>query len=548
MHLITLKTFYTNSDNVSELPAEFRVIDSREVSVEAVTVVAAAWDSDPAQEIDPPTPTPKPEQPSTTDAGITVNSIELEPVSEATPEPRLYPPPPPAPGVPYGPTQEQMSPFGPPVCDAAKYLGAYVAPTNQRVMIEEPDAVPARTAGGSTVFRAWKLQNIGTCTWGTNYELAFYGGRQMGSGGVAFESFFPSEPPRSNTIVNDFQLIVPEGKPNQTAVLEVMLQAPVIPGIHQSYWRMRNPQGVYFGPIMGVTLETVRECTHGTYGAPVINRFEIVGCPDPTYCVARQDQNVYLDYSVSNTTNFDIVIVGPTGNSTAVSSGDNIDRIPLSFKEEGKHTVTMFADNGSCTVTAEVIVYVIAGDSSAFDLDVALSAQDSAAAAPDSIGHVTKNNKVPKGSVAVQWNHVNPEISQFDLVIKPMRLETVTVCPKIGGMEIEWEWLCTTNVVAHDYSDQQAASAGISNVTEISMAQTLGEAESSDAALVNNGLSYFCPSNNSGTNIVRYVMYAYNDQGQPAQPVGESNAVDIICAPSQATEILEDTPVSTPTP
>ena len=36
------------------------------------------------------------------------------------------------------------------------------------------------------VHRAWRLQNVGTCTWGPGYELAFYGGRSMGSGGVAF--------------------------------------------------------------------------------------------------------------------------------------------------------------------------------------------------------------------------------------------------------------------------------------------------------------------------------------------------------------------------
>jgi hypothetical protein len=208
----------------------------------------------------------------------------------------------------------------------------------------------------------------------------------------------------------------------------------------------------------------------------------------------------------------------------------------------------MYADNGSCTVTAAVIVYVIAGDSQGFELNVALSPQDNAAAAANSVAHVTKNNQVPAGGVAVQWNHVNPEITQFDLTITPMWVETVTECPTIGGVEIEWEWLCNTKTVAHNYTEQQAASAGISSVTQLSMTQNLEDVESSDAALVSNGLSHFCPDNQNvlGTSIVRYTMHAYNNQGQPAEPVSQSNSVDVICSPSQATEIIEDTPTSTP--
>ena len=212
--------------------------------------------------------------------------------------------------------------------------------------------------------------------------------------------------------------------------------------------------------------------------------------------------------------------------------------------------VTMYADNGACTVTAEVVVYVIAGDSQGFELNVALSAQDSAVAAADSVGHVTKNNQVPQGAVAVQWSHVNPDIKQFDLTITPMWLETVSVCPKVGGVEIDWAWLCDTKTVAHNYTDQQAASAGVSNTTQLGVTQNLGAVESSDAALVSNGLDYFCPDNQNGlgTSIVRYTMHAYNDQGQPAEPASESNSVDIICSPSQATEIIGDTPTPTPAP
>jgi hypothetical protein len=49
----------------------------------------------------------------------------------------------------------------------------------------------------------------------------------MGSGGVAFESTFPGEPARRNTLIDSNRLIVPEGKPNQVAVVEVQLAAPL---------------------------------------------------------------------------------------------------------------------------------------------------------------------------------------------------------------------------------------------------------------------------------------------------------------------------------
>ncbi|MFN8459175.1 MAG: NBR1-Ig-like domain-containing protein [Anaerolineae bacterium] len=44
---------------------------------------------------------------------------------------------------------------------------------------------------------------------------------------------------------------MPQGKPNQEAVVEVILTTPAIPGIHQSYWRMRNPQGSLLAPLWG---------------------------------------------------------------------------------------------------------------------------------------------------------------------------------------------------------------------------------------------------------------------------------------------------------
>jgi hypothetical protein len=336
-----------------------------------------------------PTPTPIPPTPT------------LVPTPTPTP---FYPPPPPAPGVPPGPTQDQLPELRPPVCDAADLVGVYTANTSQRVTITEPDDVAAKTVGGATVFRAWRLQNTGTCTWGPGYELAFYGGRSMGSGGVAFESTFPGDPGRRNIIVDRNRLVVPEGLPNQVAVVEVLLNAPVTPGIHQSYWRMRNPQGVYFGPIMGVTLEVVRECQFGIYGAPVINRFEILGVGDvfrpenPISVQAQFGQTVTLDWDIINVTNIDIVLESPTGKVSTISSGDPTDRASFRPTELGLYTITLYADNGPCTVSAQVVVDVVPPDDETFFvLDVNASAASTA-------------------DIDVRWRHLDRNVDKIDLI------------------------------------------------------------------------------------------------------------------------------------
>ena len=322
------------------------------------------------------------------------------PLPSPTPTP-YYPPPPAAPGVPPGPVQAQLPELRPPVCDAADYVGVYVPAGNSRITISEPDEIPAKTVGGTQVHRAWRLQNTGTCTWGPGYELAFYGGRSMGSGGVAFETFFPNEPPRRNTIISGEQLVAPEGKPNQVAVLELLLNAPVTPGIHQSYWRMRNPQGIYFGPIIGVTLEVVRQCEFGIYGAPVINYFQIgrvgnVFDPvNPVDVIAERVSPVTFDWSISNAQDYDIIITGPTGTIQNIATSSLTDRQTVTFDKVGTYDITLYADNGPCTATANTTVRVVPNDEDYTSFLLEISSTASSADA-----------------LIAQWRHQDTEVNQ----------------------------------------------------------------------------------------------------------------------------------------
>lgn len=350
-----------------------------------------------------------------------VSTLAIPPTPTNTPEPtptptRFFPPPPPAPGVPLGPTQDQLPELHPPVCDAAELLGVYTPSTSQRIDIQEEDMIPAKTVGGSTVFRAWRLQNTGTCTWGPGYELAFYGGRSMGSGGVTFENTWPSEPGRRNIVIDGNRLVVPQGKPNQVAVVEVMLQAPVTPGIHQSYWRMRNPQGVYFGPIMGVTLEVVRDCQSGIYGAPTINKFEILGVGDvyrpvnPISVDAERGKPVTLDWDVINATNVDVVIDSPTHEIKTLSSGDPSDRTTFTCDELGTYDLTLYADNGACTVPASVKVECI-------------PAQDN----PNAF-IMTAQQTTNISEVQIEWSHEDPKANVFELYGQTFQKITKSSC------------------------------------------------------------------------------------------------------------------------
>ncbi len=310
-------------------------------------------------------------------------------------------------------------------------MGIYLPTSTDRIFISEADMVPAKTVGGALVHRAWRIQNTGTCTWGPGYELAFYGGRAMGSGGVAFESFFPNEPARRNIVDNPNRLVAAEGKPNQVAVVEVALNAPVTPGIHQAYWRMRNPQGVYFGPIVGVTLEVVRECKPGYYGAPVINKFQIgrvgnVFDPiNPVSVVVEEDAPVTLEWNISNAQNYDIVIRGPVAGTKNVATDSLQDRTSITFDEVGTYVVTLYVDNGPCTYTAEVKVRVVpkVDDDTAFTLKVS-------------------NSGSIAGSVDLHWWHWDEDIDEVFLTAERYVLNQVEKCGFVLSTNYIPTWQC----------------------------------------------------------------------------------------------------------
>lgn len=86
---------------------------------------------------------------------------------------------------------------------------------------------------GSSLQRVWRVRNTGTTTWGSGYQLVFVSGNQMGAPGA----------------VN-----IPAASPGQEVNLSVNMVAPSSTGTHTGYWRLRNPQGTFFGPTLFVKI------------------------------------------------------------------------------------------------------------------------------------------------------------------------------------------------------------------------------------------------------------------------------------------------------
>lgn len=75
--------------------------------------------------------------------------------------------------------------------------------------------------------KVWRLANLGTCDWSTDYAVVFFSGDDLG--GVREQPFLSS---------------VASGS---TAEFAVDMTAPAAPGIYSGYWMLRNTEGELFG-------------------------------------------------------------------------------------------------------------------------------------------------------------------------------------------------------------------------------------------------------------------------------------------------------------
>jgi hypothetical protein len=98
-------------------------------------------------------------------------------------------------------------------CNAAAFIGETV-PDGSDIVV------------GTEFDKSWRLMNVGTCTWNTNYELYFADGDKMGG---------PSD-------VNLTQNV----KPGELVDISVSLKAPATVDTYKGFWKVRDDQGKTF--------------------------------------------------------------------------------------------------------------------------------------------------------------------------------------------------------------------------------------------------------------------------------------------------------------
>lgn len=103
---------------------------------------------------------------------------------------------------------------------------------------------PPPVSPGTPFQKTWRIQNNGTCTWTTGYLLTPVGGNvpQASMGGAAT----PVDRPVA---------------PGETYDMTVNLVAPLVPGVYQGFWSMRNPGGLLFGDRLWVGITVPAQLT-----------------------------------------------------------------------------------------------------------------------------------------------------------------------------------------------------------------------------------------------------------------------------------------------
>jgi large repetitive protein len=240
-------------------------------------------------------------------------------------------------------------------CDKGAFVGDVTIPDGSVV------------APGATFTKTWRIRNVGSCTWTTDYALIFAFGNQMGAPGA----------------VNLPSGVAPV-VPGATADFSVNLVAPSTPGHYRSYWRFRNASGVQFGVGSG-NVTFFADINVSGLGLTPTTTTITVDNPDPS----TPGQSVLVGASVTGSGST------PTG-TVAISGADT------------NCTMTLSSGSGSCSVVfnsagAKTLVATYSGDGT----NAASSDSDShtvSAAGPFSTTTITGDNpdpSIPGQSVAV---------------------------------------------------------------------------------------------------------------------------------------------------
>jgi len=99
---------------------------------------------------------------------------------------------------------------------------------NRAVLVKDITIEDSTILNPRQIFtKIWQFENIGNCTWSTEYQVAFYSGNQMGA---------PST-------INLQQAV----EPGETVDISIDMIAPSSPGTYTGYWMLVSDTGEEFG-------------------------------------------------------------------------------------------------------------------------------------------------------------------------------------------------------------------------------------------------------------------------------------------------------------
>jgi len=132
------------------------------------------------------------------------------PPTLVTSSPPTFTPPPPPTFTPPPPTVTPVP------CNQAEFVTDVTVPDGSDFPVFD------------TFTKTWRLRNVGTCTWTSDYRVVFDHGDQMQA---------PSSAPVNSGSV----------PPGGTVDVSVPMEAPGTPGTYKGYWKLRDAGGVLFG-------------------------------------------------------------------------------------------------------------------------------------------------------------------------------------------------------------------------------------------------------------------------------------------------------------
>ena len=101
--------------------------------------------------------------------------------------------------------------------------------------LEDLDIVDySKIPPGVDFTKTWRIKNIGTCTWTTQYRFQYISGDPMGADTIYL--------PRAVA-------------PGDTIDLSLQMRAPDIEEDYSNFWRLRNTAGEIFGTVFYVAIE-----------------------------------------------------------------------------------------------------------------------------------------------------------------------------------------------------------------------------------------------------------------------------------------------------